>query len=108
MAAKKTNNKMPTTKNQPLYLPFVALQFVRQWVLIAVHSLILLHTFHAFLTHSSLLHPNPLRCKRLFIGCKPLLHNFGSPAAHFGLIRVSQFLKSTHFAYKITVASIKL
>jgi len=42
-----------------------------------------------------------------FIRGKPLFHNFGSPAAHFGLIRLSQFLNSSHFAFNLSLVLAK-
>jgi hypothetical protein len=51
--------------------------------------------------------------RKSFYWVQPLFHNFGSPAAHSGLIGLSQFLqyllqnKKIHFAYNLTLVLAK-
>jgi hypothetical protein len=78
------------------------------------YLLILLHTYaHSSPTAPFVPKPFKVLLRKAFYWVQPLFHNFGSPAAHFGLIGLSQFLqyllqnKKIHFAYNLTLVLAK-
>jgi len=97
----------PTTKNQQLTTnPLVlAVRCTTICAPVGAHC----STLTYFTAHTSriphpqlLLHPNPSRCKRLIIGCNRCLIIWLACCSLRAKKRVSQFLNSSYFAYKIT------